>query len=150
MKTLEEVIEWKIKQRREFECIDGGDLNRLVGFIPEARLQELGIELKPEYVGKHVAIPYTRENILNQLEKDVAFGFKKALDRRGIASSLMFEVVMMWNKILEEGLETFDEENYAEYGLPLFKATAVKYGFPNPIGNDKGDEEDKYSAEANY
>ena len=150
MKTLEETITRRTKDRNDIECIDEGDLTGLAGFVPEDRLHEIGFELEPEYIGKHVAIPWTRENILKQLEKDVDFGFKKALDRRGIASSLMFEVVMMWNKILEEGLETFDEENYAEYGLPLFKATAVKYGFPNPIGNDKGDEEDKYSAEANY
>lgn len=34
-----------------------------------------------------------------------------------------------------------DKENYAMYGLPLFKATAVKYGWENPIGDDNGDEE---------
>ena len=27
------------------------------------------------------------------------------------------------------------------YGLPLFKATAVKYGWENPIGYDNGEEE---------
>ena len=26
------------------------------------------------------------------------------------------------------------------YGLPLFKATAVKYGFVNMIGDDEGNE----------
>jgi hypothetical protein len=48
----------------------------------------------------------------------------------------------MWNWILDEGLEDFDD--YAQYGLPLFKATAVKYGFENPIGDDYGNEY-KYS-----
>ncbi len=47
-------------------------------------------------------------------------------------------VVIMWNWILEEGLEDYKE--YAQYGLSLFKATAVKYGFNNPIGDDKGNE----------
>lgn len=51
----------------------------------------------------------------------------------------MYEVVQMWNCILEEGLEDFD--SYAMYGLPLFKATAVKYGFDNPIGDDTGAED---------
>jgi len=32
------------------------------------------------------------------------------------------------------------------YGLPLFKATAIKYGFPNPIGDDSGSER-KYDCE---
>ena len=84
--------------------------------------------------------PFTRENVLKQLEKDVAFGFEKALGKRGISSSFMYEVVKMWNWVLEEGLENFD--NYPMYGLPLFKATAVKYGFDNPIGDDDGDEEE--------
>ena len=47
---------------------------------------------------------------------------------------------MSWNKVLEEGLEDWDEDNYRYYGLPLFKATALKYGFDNPIGDDYGDE----------
>lgn len=34
-----------------------------------------------------------------------------------------------------------ENTNYAMYGLPLFKATAVKYGWENPIGDDNGDEE---------
>ena len=32
-------------------------------------------------------------------------------------------------------------DNYAMYGLPLFKATAVKYGWDNPIGDDTGEED---------
>ena len=53
----------------------------------------------------------------------------------------------MWNWILEEGFENYDEDNgYAQYGLPLFKATAVKYGFDNPIGEDSG-RESKYASD---
>lgn len=59
--------------------------------------------------------------------------------QRGISSSLMADVVMMWNWILEDGLEDFDE--YPMYGLPIFKATAIKYGFENPIGDDTGSED---------
>lgn len=40
---------------------------------------------------------------MKQLEEDVRFGFEKALNQRGISASLMFECVMMWNYILEEG-----------------------------------------------
>ena len=52
----------------------------------------------------------------------------------------MFDVVHKWNKVLEEGLEDWDEDHYAMYGLPLFKATAVKYGWDNPIGDAEGNE----------
>lgn len=41
----------------------------------------------------------------------------------------MFYVVLRWNQVLEEGLEDYSEDNYPMYGLPLFKATAEKYGW---------------------
>ena len=134
MKTLEQIKE------RGSKSLDGRDFSRLAQFIPEAELPEFGMSLREEYIGKHVAIEFTREAVLAQLEKDVAFGFEKALDQRGISASIMFGVVCMWNWVLEEGLEDFDENDYAQYGLPLFKQTAVKYGFDNPIGEHYGDE----------
>lgn len=138
MKTLEQL------KGLTSNCIDGRDFGRLSNFIPYNMLNEFGIEPKEEYDNEekwneHI-VEFTRENILKQLEKDVAFGFEKALNKRGISSSLMFECVRLWNYILEEGLEDWSEENYAMYGLPLFKATAVKYGWDNPIGEDNGDE----------
>ena len=83
---------------------------------------------------------WTEENVIEQLRCDVDFGFEKALDQRGISSSLMFEVVRRWNKVLENELAGWDDNNYAMYGLPLFKATALLYGFDNPIGDDEGTE----------
>lgn len=134
MKTIEQIT-----ASYKSQTLDGRDVTRLMIFIPECDLQHFGIQLKDEYVGKHEHKPLTRESVLEQLKSDVAFGFEKALNRRGISSVLMHEVVKMWNWILEEGLEDFDE--YPMYGLPLFKATAVKYGFDNPIGDDTGSEE---------
>jgi len=139
MKTIEQ-----IKSDYKSHSLDGRDLSRLMQFLPEEDLKHFGIKLKDEFVGKHTPIPFTKENVLKQLEKDVSFGFEKALNKRGISASLMNDVVKMWNWILEEGLEDFDE--YAQYGLPTLKATAIKYGFKNPIGNDNGDEF-KYSSE---
>jgi len=137
MKTLQQV-----KEMYKSKTIDGRDLSRLMQFIPEVELKDFGLELKEEYVGTHKNIEFTKENVLIELKQDVEFGFEKALNRRGISSSLMAEVVQMWNWILEEGLEDFNE--YPMYGLPIFKKTALKYGFENPIGDDEGNE-DKYN-----
>ena len=136
MKTLQQVKELYTSQ-----TLDGRDLNRLAQFIPESELKDFGLELKEEYIGTHKHIEFTKENILLQLQKDVAFGFEKALNRRGLSSEAMFDVVKMWNWILEDGLEDWSDDNYAMYGLPLFKATALQYGFDNPIGDDNGDED---------
>jgi len=113
---------------------------RLCQFLTEEQMESIGFSMKEEFKGQHVPKEWTRENILEQLKDDVEFGFEKALDRRGISSGLMFDVVRKWNKVLEEGLEDWDEDHYAMYGLPLFKATAVKYGWDNPIGDDEGNE----------
>jgi|GEM_PF-2546535 hypothetical protein len=133
MKTLQQV-----KEQYKSETIDGRDLNRLAQFIPENELADFGIILKDEFIGTHKHKDFTRENIIEQLREDVSFGFEKALNQRGISSSLMYDVVQMWNWILEDGLEDFD--SYAMYGLPLFKETALLYGFPNEIGADTGSE----------
>ena len=138
MKTLEQVI----KDYKD-NTLDSRLSYRFAQFLTFDKLEEFGFALKDgvteEEYNKSVK-PFTRENVLAQLEKDVAFGFEKALDQRGLSSNMMFECVKFWNDILEEGLENWDDNNYAMYGLPLFKATAVKYGWDNPIGNDYGNE----------
>lgn len=135
MKTIEEII----KNYKNYETsMDDRFGRRLCQFLTKEQIKEIGFEL--EEGTDHTPAEWTRENIINQLKSDVEFGFEKALDKRGISSSLMFCVVMSWNKVLEEGLEDWDEDNYRYYGLPLFKATALKYGFDNPIGDDYGDE----------
>lgn len=118
--------------------MDNRDLHRLAEFFPEDQLKDIGVEVKPESVGTWKHKEFTRENVIEQLKEDVAFGFEKALNKRGISSSFMHSCVKMWNWILEEGLENFDD--YEMYGLPTFKATAIKYGFDNPIGEDSGSE----------
>ncbi len=142
MKTLAQIAE-----SYESQTLDGRDIYRLAQFIPFSELPKFGLSPKEgvtEEEWNSTVKEYNRENILAQLEEDVAFGFEKALNRRGISCSLMANVVMMWNWVLEEGLEDFDY--FPLYGLPIFKATAVKYGFPNPIGNDSGSE-DYYNEE---
>lgn len=140
MKTLQQVV-------REFKSnsFDGRDESRLVEFLTEDQLNAMGIELNSEWKGKHKpSEEFTRENVLSHLESDLDFAFEKALDQRGLSASAMFCVIKMWNWILEDGLEDWDNDDYAQYGLPLFKATALKYGFNNPIGEDSGSE-NKYA-----
>lgn len=136
MKTLNEILD---NYKDYAVVLDDRFGSRLAKFLTEEQLEKIGFKYdEPK--------EWTRENILEQLKSDVEFGFEKALDQRGISASLMFYVVLRWNQVLEEGLENYAEENYAEenyamYRLPLFKATAVKYGWENPIGDDNGDEE---------
>lgn len=122
MKTLEQV-----KEMYKSNTIDGRDLGRLAEFIPEEELKDFGLELKEEYVGTHKHIAFNRENILLQLQADVEFGAEKAYYERGISCWIMYEVVRMWNWILEEGLEDLECDN--SYAMPYFIKTANKYEF---------------------
>lgn len=117
-----------------------GDMfgRRLRQFLTVEQAKSIDWEVLKQY---HKTIEFIKQNVLKQLESDVAFGFKKALEKNLLISKLMFDVVKEWLLILEDPLKDFDD--YSMYGLPLFKAVAVKYGFDNPIGEDDGSE-DKY------
>ena len=97
MRTLDEIL-----SNYKSNCVDGRDTYRLWKFIPwdvAKNYPDFLENIKEEYrnedkwMAEVYEMPYTRENILEQLRSDVAFGFQKALDRRGISAGLMFEVV---------------------------------------------------------
>lgn len=115
-------------------CEDSRDLERLLQFcswkmIPMITGYDTLAGCSKEAWMKRIYRPFNRENILKELEADVIFGSQKAADRRGLSAGLIFECVRMWNDILEEGLEDWPDDKYAPYGMPLFEATAKKYGF---------------------
>jgi hypothetical protein len=142
MLTQEQVLD-AIKGARCSPTIDGRDLLRLANFFPASDLEAFGLSLKEGATWEPK--PWTRDAVLEQLREDVAFGFEKALGRRGISSGLMAVCVQMWMWVLEER-DPEEEFGYAQYGLPMFKGIALRYGFPNPIGDDTGTEH-KYSME---
>lgn len=142
MKTLQQAIE--VAKSEIQTTIDSRMLSRLTSFLTADQIEELGFAFNtPEDRATHTPIEFTEANVIEQLKNDVQFGFEKALDQRGISASLMFHVVYGWCQVLElnDIVSRFDGgSNYAQYGLPLFKAVANQYGFPNPIGDDVGNE----------
>lgn len=128
MKKIEEIIDNYEKYETYLEDRFG---IRFIDFLTSDQAKKIGFKIKEKYIKVHNKNikEWNRENVLEQLKKDVKFGWEKACDERGISSSLMYHVVLSWNKVLEEGLEDWDEDNYAMYGKPLFKATAEKYGW---------------------
>lgn len=147
MLTQEQVLEM-VKAGRKSNCLDGRDYARLIDFFPVSEWEHFGAKLR-EGAEPPTLRPWTREEVVKQLTDDVEFGFEKALGRRGLSAGFMYETVKMWMWVLEDELAEFSDDEYAQYGLPLFKAVALKYGLPNEIGNDNGDEY-KYSADADW
>lgn len=125
MKTIEHIIE----HYSDYETyLDDRFGRRLCDFLTPEQAEMIGWKVDTDGV-KHSPKPWTKENILEQLKDDVEFGWEKACGERGISSSLMFDVVLKWCRILEDGLEHWDEIHYGPYGKPLFKAVATKYGW---------------------
>lgn len=139
MLTQDQILD-AVKSGRHSNCLDGRDYGRLATFFPVSEWEHFGVKLR-EGAEPPAQRPWSRDEILKQLAADVDFGFEKALYQRGISSSFMYHVVKMWLWVLDDE-ELADFDAYAQYGLPLFKAVAVKYGFDNPIGDDAGDEDE--------
>lgn len=101
--------------------------SRFIDFLTIEEMEIIGFELKDEYKKDWQPKGWNEENIIEQLKEDIEFGIKKAEDERGISSSLMFEVVKSWLKVLEdkETLEYF--EDYYDYGLNGFYPARDKY-----------------------
>jgi len=137
MKTQEEVLEAVHTGARRIQTIDGRDFVRLVSFFDTQHWNDFGME-QVEPGNPFTPRPWTEEEVCEQLQHDVAFGFEKALGKRGISAGLMYEVVKLWLWVLNDPLQ--DMTDYTQYGLPLFRAVAVKYGFENPIGDHAGNE----------
>jgi hypothetical protein len=146
MLTREQVLA-TIRAGRASECLDNRDYDRLARFFPVDELPELYVEITPAEAAAWKPVEWTREAVLKELREDVAFGFKKALSRRSISARMMYATVLMWMWVLEDELQHQEfSAGYTFYGLPLLKAVALKYGFPNAIGDDSGSES-KYSDE---
>ena len=124
MKTLDQILR-DFKMGESCALIDGRDAYRLARFVPAERLGELKFLLNKD--ATHIAEPLTEENVLRQLKSDLDLAFDKAINQRGISSSLMYEVIKMWMWVLDDPLA--DSTDYAMYGMPLYKAVAEKYGF---------------------
>ena len=134
MKTIEQVV-----NEYKFTAFDERDIQRFSKFIPVEHFGKFELELGPVPVD-HFHIELTREIILDHLKCDLKLAFDYALDNWDLSANAMFHVIKMWNWILEEGLEEWDNKDYSWHGLPFYKATALKYGFDNPIGDDIGNE----------
>jgi hypothetical protein len=125
MKTLEEI------RSRGSQTIDGRDFNRLAQFLQESEFESFGLEIADEFRGKHIPIPYTVENVIAQMKKDVAFGFQKVMEDRSLSASTMATVVALWIWVLEDDLAA-----YSGSVDGFLSAVALKFGFDNPMHAD--------------
>lgn len=97
---------------------------RLCSFLTKDEAKNFGFNYQCE--GEYTPKEWTEENIIAQLKEDLDFTIMKAINHRGISSSLMHDVLKSWCMVLENGLEKTD---YGWYGDKLIKAIDEYYGF---------------------
>lgn len=123
MKTLEYVKE----NYSEFEkdtFLDRRFTKRFIDFLPVSEWESYGFK----YTGESFEPKeWNEENVLEQLKKDVFFGYDKAICERGISSELMAMVVDSWCKVLENGLDLDGDDGY--YHIKQFEVVAEHYGW---------------------
>lgn len=124
MKSLEYVKE-HYNEFEEDNFLDSRWTKRFIDFLPTEEWEKYGFE----YTGQEPYVPkeWTYENILEQLKKDVMFGYEKAVDERGISSELMAMVVNAWCKVLENGLNLNGDDGW--YHIKQFECVADHYGW---------------------
>lgn len=126
MKKLEEVLENYDKYKT---CLEDRFGIRLCEFLTTEQMKQIGFEVKKGYTKEHNnnIKEWNEENVINQLKEDIRFGIEKAEDERGISSSLMFEVVKSWLKVLEDNEILSYFVDYYDYGLNGFYPARDKY-----------------------
>lgn len=124
MMTLDEAIEM---MKQWDGAMDGRDMVRFLNFVPLSRAGEL-VDLKDTATEESwgEVLPWTEENVLNNLKSDSQFGMEKAIGERGASVSCMFHVVNMWCLMLRNGLE---ETSYSDYAKSFFRKVLDHYGW---------------------
>jgi len=140
MKTKEEILK-AVENGKKSESLDSRDFERLSDYFSVSEWKAFGFSLKEGQEAPKVK-EWTKENILKDLKEDLDFGFDKVLGQRGLSAGAMNDVVKMWMWVLNDELQYHSD--YAQYGLPLLKAVALKYDLKNEIGEDVGNE-NKYA-----
>ena len=130
--VLKAVQEDKVGYNREAnQMIDSRDYLRLAGYFPASDCGSFGFRLKE---GTDIAaikiLDWNKDTIMSNFKRDLEFAFEKAKNKRGISTSLMFEVINMYLWILED--TQMQEENYTGYALPFYHEVRDKY-FPDMV-----------------
>lgn len=127
LRPYKEVVDFVINKKGSCSMIDHRDKARLLTYAPDLEsVKTLGFKLKDEYAFADLNTKeWSPENLIHEIIADADFAIEKAEDKRGISSSLMHEVLVMWNFAFNTGIEA--QPNYNDYGLDYAKKTKIAF-----------------------
>ena len=133
MRTTDEIAAWYAAKSED----------DLLGFTAEAVMEYLSFEQLKPFLKKDSSLeeweptPLTEESLLERMREYMGIAWEKALGHRGISAGRSVEKMRAWLWILgDDELVAFadDDENYAQYGVPILKRICERYGFSVPAG----------------
>lgn len=113
------------------DLVDALDFEHAKPFLKEEATAE-GWEKRKEEIDST-----TDEGVRKQISEYLTFAFDKALGHRGISASRSVSHFRAWCWLLgdDELVSFIDDDNYAQYGMPVLVAVAKKYA-PEKIPDD--------------
>jgi hypothetical protein len=129
IRPFNEVVDYVVAREGSCLMIDQRDRARLTEFVTTVEeLDKLGYGLEE---GKTIEDLHNKEwnieNVLVQVKADIDFALEKAEGERGISSSLMHEVLQMWNFAFNTDVP--DKNKYNDYGLDYIHRTAKAFDY---------------------
>lgn len=139
MKTIEQALAY------DFIAVGGSDRMTMALFLPAEQHGKVGLELNDTGLAEFKPLNWDEENLLEALRSSLAWGFQHALAKDLLTAldavdDLSF-ILFALDTTQDPAFDTVD--GIGPCGLKFFKWVASKFGLPDPLGADTGDE-DKY------
>ena len=145
MKTQEEIVA-RIDEvtDRDFLGFEMSDLynslnkENLIETLLKLGSKSTREELEKEFA-EHKPVFQTDEDVVAEIKRYMDFAIGKAVNHRGISTCRSISHYRTWTWFIDDK-ETYDflknDDNYRNYGAPMLKFVAEKYGCPLPDGED--------------
>ena len=139
MKTIEQALAY------DFMAVGGSDRMTMALFLPAEQHKKVGLELNDTGLAEFKPLSWDEENLLEELRSSLAWGFQHALAKDLITALDAVDdvtfVLFALDTTQDQAFDTIGD--IGPCGLKFFKWVANKFGLPDPLGTDTG-EEDKY------
>jgi len=142
MRTTTEIAE-RVQDRRAGDLF-GFEIGTLMSYLPFKDVPEGLLKEGTTEADYNEVRPATDVNVRRDMGNYLGFAIMKALDHKGLSASRSISHYMSWMWLLgdEEAMLWCERDDmYENYGAPILKAIATKYGIEPTYDGDPMDKE---------
>jgi hypothetical protein len=137
VRTQEEVVE-RINDRRKMDLL-GFEISELMLALDWDHVKQYLKENQENSKEEWEVQLKTDEDVVEQVKRYLPFAIEKAVDHRGISAGRSINHYRAWFWLMGDD-EMFelcgDDSKFAQYGCPILKKIAEKYGVDTPKGHE--------------